>query len=82
MKYPLVTTALIAALAGFATLAHAANTEKCFGVSKAGENDCRTPAHGCAHHGSEDYAHADFRFVPDGTCAELKAAVQQQLSSQ
>jgi uncharacterized membrane protein len=48
-----------------------ADTEKCFGVAKAGQNDCGTAAHGCAGLASVDNDPAEWKFVAKGTC--LKA---------
>lgn len=46
-------------------------TEKCFGVAKAGQNDCSTAAHSCNSQAKVDYAPDDFKFVPNGTCLKI-----------
>ena len=58
------------------TLAHAADPkgmEKCFGVAKAGKNDCGSnkTAHSCAGQSKMDNDPNDFKFVKKGTCAQL-----------
>jgi uncharacterized membrane protein len=45
--------------------------EKCFGVAKAGQNDCGTATHGCAGQAQADNASAEWKFVAKGTCEKL-----------
>ena len=47
------------------------NTEKCYGVSKAGKNDCAGAAHACAAQSSKDGSGKEFIKVPKGTCERL-----------
>jgi len=66
-------TALAATLAlTLCAGAHAADdkkpTEKCFGVAKAGQNDCGTSTHGCAGLATADKDPAEWKMVPKGTC--------------
>ena len=44
--------------------------EKCYGVVKAGHNDCKTAAHACAGHAAKDGG-AEFVLVPAGLCDKL-----------
>lgn len=72
-----------AALAGLfvlgttgATLAQAADPkgmEKCFGVAKAGKNDCGSnkTAHSCAGQSKKDNDPNDFKYVKTGTCGKM-----------
>ena len=46
-------------------------TEHCYGIAKAGKNDCATAAHSCAGQSSKDMSKADFVAVPTGTCAKI-----------
>jgi uncharacterized membrane protein len=46
--------------------------EKCFGVAKAGENDCAEGAHSCAGMSTADYDPASFKLVPTGTCTSME----------
>lgn len=46
-------------------------TEKCFGVSKAGKNDCAVSAHSCSGQAKMDADAKEFISVPKGTCARL-----------
>ena len=58
--------------AGAASAAGTAKVEqeKCFGVAKAGQNDCSSAdgAHGCAGQAKADKGAADWKFVAKGTC--------------
>ncbi|GAB6196007.1 BufA1 family periplasmic bufferin-type metallophore [Lysobacter xanthus] len=76
---PLSALALAAALGSVLALvppAHAAGkpaTEKCFGVAKAGKNDCAAgPGTTCAGTAKRDDAPNAWKAVPAGTC--LKTA--------
>lgn len=66
------------ALAGLlgSTMAMAAEppkAEKCFGVAKAGQNDCanKTGSHSCAGQAKKDKDPADWKNVPAGTCEKM-----------
>jgi uncharacterized membrane protein len=47
--------------------------EKCFGIAKAGQNDCATATgtHSCAGQAKTDKAADDWKYVPKGTCKSL-----------
>jgi uncharacterized membrane protein len=49
----------------------AAGTEKCYGIAKAGQNDCGTAKHGCATLGKVDRDPEDWKAVAKGTCVKL-----------
>jgi uncharacterized membrane protein len=49
----------------------AAGTEKCYGIAKAGQNDCGTSRHGCATLAKVDRDPEDWKTVPKGTCLKL-----------
>jgi uncharacterized membrane protein len=46
-------------------------TEHCYGIAKAGKNDCANAAHSCAGQASKDMSKSDFVAVPTGTCAKI-----------
>jgi uncharacterized membrane protein len=48
-----------------------AGMEKCYGIAKAGQNDCGTDKHGCATLGKIDRDPEDWKAVPKGTCLKL-----------
>lgn len=46
-------------------------SETCFGVAKAGQNDCSTAKHSCNGQATVDNAPDDFKYVPRGTCEKI-----------
>lgn len=77
MSYHSKTIAVAAAVAA-ATLAHAndaqaADNEKCYGVSLAGQNDCAAgPGTTCAGTSKVDYQGNAWKLVPAGTCTNME----------
>jgi uncharacterized membrane protein len=53
-----------------AATAAAADTEKCYGVAKAGQNDCGAAdgSHSCSGQAKTDNAPGEWKYVPKGTC--------------
>lgn len=49
------------------------NEEKCYGISKAGQNDCATPggAHSCAKQSKTSWDARDWKYVPKGNCQRM-----------
>lgn len=47
--------------------------DKCYGVAKAGQNDCgsRTSKHSCAGQAKVDNDPNDFKLVPKGNCEKM-----------
>ncbi|MDD1783547.1 DUF2282 domain-containing protein [Enterovibrio sp. ZSDZ35] len=54
-----------------ATPAQAAEKEKCYGVVKAGKNDCATSTSSCAGTSTKDGQKDAFVVVPKGMCDRL-----------
>ena len=48
-----------------------AKMEKCYGVVKAGKNDCKTLSSACAGHSVTDAQKDAFIAVPTGTCERI-----------
>jgi len=84
----IIASAFAAALAlGLAGTASAADQpkEKCYGIAKAGQNDCAnlSGSHSCAGQAKMDMSADDWKYVDKGTCksaggmsaAEAKAKV-------
>ncbi len=67
----LVAAAVTGAVAISTTSAFAADSEKCYGVAKAGKNDCKTDAHSCAGQSKMDKDPASFIAVPAGSCEKI-----------
>ncbi len=62
----------VAGAAGFFEVAQAAENEKCYGVSKAGQNDCAAgPGTTCAGTSKIDYQGNAWKLVPKGTCETM-----------
>jgi len=73
-KTALMTAALgslLALGAVVATAADDATTEKCYGVAKAGKNDCAGATHACAGQGTKSNDANEWVKVPKGTCDRL-----------
>jgi len=74
----IVSSALASALAlgliNTASAADASSKEKCYGVAKAGQNDCAnlSGSHSCAGQTKADGDVNDWKYVAKGTCKDLK----------
>lgn len=64
----LATACAAAGTATAAGQAKPAEQEKCYGVAKAGQNDCATGTHGCASQAKSDNLAGEWKFVAKGTC--------------
>jgi uncharacterized membrane protein len=82
--------AALAALASLATSGAMAQTpaeqpnytfEKCYGVVKAGLNDCQTSTHSCAGTSTADNQGDAWIYVPAGTCAKLSGGSNEPKAS-
>ncbi len=86
VKKAVFASATAAAFTGYAMGAHAegekgncaghkagVDKEKCYGVVKAGKNDCASldGAHSCAGHASKDADSNEWIYVPKGLCDKL-----------
>jgi uncharacterized membrane protein len=73
-----VVTAAIGSLFAFGSLGAAAAdkapVEKCYGVVKAGKNDCQTAASACAGTATKDGQKDAWIYVPKGTCDKIVGA--------
>ena len=68
------TAATLITLALATTPAVAAEKEKCFGIAKAGQNDCASPSgvHSCAGQSKVDMDKTEWKYVAKGTCKDMK----------
>lgn len=79
MKASKVTAAAVGsliALGSFALLNQAIaadkpEMEKCYGVAKAGKNDCASNGHACAGQAKQDKNASEWLTLPKGTCERL-----------
>jgi uncharacterized membrane protein len=68
------TAAAVMSLSLAAMPAAAQDKEKCFGISKAGQNDCSSVAgtHSCAGQSKVDMDKMEWKYVAKGTCKTMK----------
>lgn len=69
-----ISSLLTLGAAAFATptfAADKADMEKCYGVAKAGKNDCAGASHACSGQSKMDAQGKDWISVPKGTCERL-----------
>ncbi len=67
----LSTLALAANQASAGPVAQPAASEKCYGVSAAGKNDCAAGAHSCAGQSTKNFDKTSFVYLPTGACSKL-----------
>lgn len=60
--------------AGDATAAEKTPLEKCYGISKAGKNDCQTSSSACAGTAKKDGQKDAWIFIPKGSCDKIAGA--------
>ncbi|MDZ7894836.1 MAG: DUF2282 domain-containing protein [Sphingobium sp.] len=73
MSHAALAAALAVAAAGVAHAADAPKMEKCYGVSKAGKNDCKAGAGtSCAGSSHADYQGDAWKYVKVGTCTKIR----------
>jgi len=46
-------------------------SEKCYGIAKAGKNDCAAGAHSCAGQGTKNSDKDSFVYLPAGACSKI-----------
>ncbi len=66
-----ISSLLLIGGASISTEVEAAGKEKCYGVVKAGQNDCATKTSSCAGTAKEDGQKDAFVVVPKGLCDKL-----------
>jgi len=49
--------------------------EKCYGIAKAGQNDCGTARHSCAGKATKDKAPDEWKYVAKGSCEKAGGKV-------
>jgi uncharacterized membrane protein len=77
-RHVLIAAALASACAASSAQANPpmkgpAGKEACYGIAKAGQNDCASAdgSHGCAGQAKTDKAANEFKFVAKGTCEKV-----------
>ena len=66
-------------VAAGSALAQDKGQEKCWGVAKAGQNDCGSnkTAHSCSGQSKMNYDPNDFKVVKAGTCVQMGGSLNQ-----
>jgi uncharacterized membrane protein len=72
-RQALIAAALAAMCATTTPASVAADTEPCYGVAKAGQNDCSSASgsHSCAGQASVDMSPDEWKYVAKGTCEQV-----------
>ncbi|ALT18168.1 BufA1 family periplasmic bufferin-type metallophore [Piscirickettsia salmonis] len=68
-----IAAAIAASLATTVSNIHAAKSEKCYGIAKAGKNDCATPHHACAGQAKTSGDKKEWIMMPKGLCDKIVA---------
>ena len=73
----LMTLGLLSATSAMA--ADMKDMEQCWGIAKAGQNDCGSnkTAHSCAGQSKKDHDPNDFKAVKTGTCTKMGGSLKQ-----
>jgi uncharacterized membrane protein len=72
--------AIAVASAQAAPVAQPAGSEKCFGIAKAGKNDCAaTGSNSCAGQATKDMDKAAYVYLPAGLCAKIAGATMKAM---
>ncbi len=85
MNHQLITSSALASLlalglAGNAAAADPAGKEKCYGIAKAGQNDCAnlSGTHSCAGQSKADMSPEDWKYVAKGSCQKMGGKTAEQ----
>ena len=72
--------AAVMSLSMVAMPAAAQEKEKCFGIAKAGQNDCASisGSHSCAGQSKVDMDKGEWKYVAKGTCKDMKGLSQDE----
>jgi uncharacterized membrane protein len=79
MTNKILVASALAAVVSMSTIGsvQAADNEKCYGIAKAGKNDCQTATHSCAGTATKDAQGDSWIFVPAGTCDKIAGGAAQ-----
>ena len=84
-KHQLIASSALASvmalgLAGNAAAADPAGKEKCYGIAKAGQNDCAnlSGTHSCAGQAKADMSPEDWKYVAKGSCQKIGGKTAEQ----
>ncbi len=76
----LIAAAIAGVAAASANVVHAADAskEKCYGIAKAGANDCASTSgtHSCAGQAKTDNDPREWKYVAKGTCTDMGGSLK------
>ncbi|MBN8494144.1 MAG: DUF2282 domain-containing protein [Burkholderiales bacterium] len=76
MNHRLIVSSALASVMALGLAGHAAaqEKEKCYGIAKAGQNDCGnlSGTHSCAGQSKVDNDPGEWKYVAKGTCKDMK----------
>ena len=77
------TAAAVMSMSMLAAPASAAEKEKCFGIAKAGQNDCASVSgsHSCAGQSKVDMDKTEWKYVAKGTCKDMKGLTADEVKA-
>ena len=86
MNQRLIISSALASIFAFGLASHAAAQdkagakEKCYGIAKAGQNDCAnlSGSHSCAGHNKMEMGADEWKYVAAGTCKDMKGKTEQE----
>lgn len=84
MNHRLVVSSALASLMALGlagpTAAQEKGKDKCYGIAKAGQNDCANLAgtHSCAGQSKADNDVGEWKYVAKGTCADMKGMTAEE----
>lgn len=87
MNHRLVASTALASLLALGLAGPAAaqdkGKEKCFGIAKAGQNDCANAAktHSCAGQSKVDMSADDWKYVAKGTCKQMNGLTAEEAAA-
>ena len=75
--------ASVLALGLLSGVAQAADKEKCYGIAKAGQNDCAnlSGTHSCAGQNKVDNGADEWNYVAKGSCAKLGGKTAEEVKA-
>jgi len=84
MNQPLIVSSALASVLALGlagqVAAQSKDKEKCYGIAKAGQNDCANLAgtHSCAGQAKTDNEPGEWKYVAKGTCKTLKGLTEDE----
>lgn len=87
MNHRLIASSALASVLALGLVGQAAaqdkGKEKCYGIAKAGQNDCANASktHSCAGQSKTDMSPDDWKYVAKGTCKDMKGMTADEVKA-